>query len=209
MGRLILVRHGKTVLNSLDDAERLRGWMDIPLNEEGFREAQYTAKRIAQHRIQTIYCSDLCRAQQTGEAVVRTSGAPIIHTAGLRPWNLGTLAGQRVKDILPILKQLEVNPKLPAPGGESFLDFFRRYSRCLRGLLKAAARSSSCIVAVTHVRNLLATPTIIEAGDPCKIPVRGGPKTGSLMWLRLENSQWQIHVEEGSPGGDLEPEACQ
>src|SRR5258706_399231 len=93
MGRLILVRHGKTVLNSLDDTERLRGWMDIPLDEQGLREAQETARRVAQHAVQRIYCSDLYRATQTAEAVVRTTSAPIVYTSDLRPWNLGTLTG--------------------------------------------------------------------------------------------------------------------
>jgi probable phosphoglycerate mutase len=119
MGKLILVRHGKTVLNSLDSEERLRGWMDVPLDEQGLREAEETAQRLAQHPVEHIYSSDLYRARQTAEAAVRMTLAPVEHTSDLRPWNLGTLAGQRVKDILPILKQLELDPELPAPGGES------------------------------------------------------------------------------------------
>jgi len=119
LGKLILVRHGKTVLNSLDDEERLRGWMDIPLDEQGLREAQETAQRIAEHPIHRIYCSDLNRARQTAEAVVRATQAPIVYTPDLRPWNVGALAGQRVKDILPTLLQLEVDLEMPAPGGES------------------------------------------------------------------------------------------
>ena len=51
MGKLILVRHGKTVLNSLDQTERLRGWMDIPLDEQGLREAEQTARRLAQYPV--------------------------------------------------------------------------------------------------------------------------------------------------------------
>lgn len=105
MGKLIMVRHGRTVLNSLDDSERLRGWLEVPLDQQGLQEAVETAERIARHPVQRIYCSDLPRARQTAEAVVKATKAPIVHTSDLRPWNLGTLAGQRVVDILPVLKE--------------------------------------------------------------------------------------------------------
>jgi probable phosphoglycerate mutase len=211
MGKLILVRHGKTVLNSLDSEERLRGWMDIPLDEQGLREAEETAERLARYPVAQVYSSDLYRARQTAEVVVRATFAPIAHTSDLRPWNLGTLAGQRVKDVLPTLQQLELNPSLPAPGGESFLQFCDRYSRKLEELLDIAARSTECVVAVTHVRNLLAAPTLLHGGDRAQIPVRGGPKTGSLVWVEKNGKGWNLRVDEApelvqgvhpSPAGD-------
>jgi len=204
MGRLILVRHGKTVLNSLDDTERLRGWMDIPLDEQGLREAQETALRVAQHPVQRIYCSDLYRAKQTADAVVRATGAPIVYAADLRPWNLGSLTGQRVADILPTLLQLEVDLEMPAPGGESFLAFYNRYSKKLMELLEIATQSPACIVAVTHHRNLLAAPTILEGGDKTKIPVRGGARTGDLLWVERKEDKWITRIDSpSSPAGML------
>jgi probable phosphoglycerate mutase len=196
MGKLILVRHGKTVLNSLDSAERLRGWMDVPLDEQGLREAEETAQRLVQYPVEQIYCSDLYRARQTADAVVKATLAPILHTSDLRPWNLGTLAGQRVKDILPILRQLELDPSQPAPEGESFLQFCERYSRKLEELLDIASRAKGCIVAVTHVRNLLAAPTLLHGGDKRRIPVSGGPKTGSLVWVEKNGTGWNLRVDE-------------
>jgi len=196
MGKLILVRHGKTLLNSLDNSERLRGWMDVPLDDQGLREAEETAQRLSQYTIAHIYCSDLYRAQQTANAVVKATLAPIVHTSDLRPWNVGTLAGQRVADILPILKQLEVDPSMPAPGGESFLQFCDRYLRKLHELIAIAERSTDCIVAVTHVRNLLAAPTLLHGGDRSRIPVSGGPKTGSLVWVERNSKGWDLRVDE-------------
>jgi len=198
MGRLILVRHGKTMLNSLDDEERLRGWMDIPLDEQGLREAQETAQRVAQHPIERIYCSDLYRAKQTAAAVVRATRAPIVYTSELRPWNLGSLTGQRVKDILPTLLALEADPSLPAPEGESFLSFYERYAKKLMELLAIAIASPTCIVAVTHHRNLLSSPTILQGGDKTKIPVRGGPKTGDLLWVEHRENKWNLRIDEVS-----------
>ena len=196
MGKLILVRHGKTVLNAQDNSERLRGWMDVPLDEQGLREAEETAQRLSQYPVAHIYSSDLYRARQTANAVVKATLAPILHTSGLRPWNVGTLAGQRVKDILPILQQLELDPSLPAPEGESFLQFCDRYSRKLEELLDIANRSKAYIVAVTHVRNLLAASTLLHGGDKSHIPVSGGPKTGSLVWVEKNGKGWNLRVDE-------------
>jgi broad specificity phosphatase PhoE len=208
MGKLILVRHGKTVLNALDDTERLRGWMDIPLDEQGLREAQETAQRVAQHAVQQIYCSDLYRAKQTAEAVVRATQAPIIYTSDLRPWNLGTLTGQRVADILPTLLQLEVDLDMPAPGGESFLAFYTRYSNKLMELLELAANSATCIVAVTHHRNLLAAPTILADGDKTKIPVRGGARTGDLLWVERTDNKWTTRIDAVPAPGSTQKEVA-
>jgi probable phosphoglycerate mutase len=207
LGKLILVRHGKTVLNSLDDEERLRGWKDIPLDEQGLREARETAQRVAQHPVHRIYCSDLHRAKQTAKAVVRATQASIVYTSKLRPWNLGSLAGQRVKDILPTLLQLEVDLEMPAPGGESFIAFYTRYSRKLTELAELADRCQSCVVAVTHHRNLLAAPTILQGGDKTKIPVRGGAKTGSLLWVERKDSAWNLRLEDVSVPASMPREA--
>jgi probable phosphoglycerate mutase len=204
MGKLIMVRHGRTVLNSLDDSERLRGWLEIPLDQQGLQEAAETAERIAQHPVERIYCSDLHRARQTAEAVVKATKAPIVHTSDLRPWNLGTLAGQRVVDILPVLKELEVDCTLAAPGGESFFQFYERYSRKLWELTQIATHSSKCIVAVTHARNLLTLPTILLDGDKTKVPVRGGPRTGALVWVEEHGEGFTYRVDEAPQVADAD-----
>jgi 2,3-bisphosphoglycerate-dependent phosphoglycerate mutase len=198
VGKLILVRHGKTVLNSLDDSEKLRGWLDVPLSDEGLEEAEMTALQVAQYPVAAIYCSDLLRARQTAAAIARATKLTAHPTHELRPWNVGSLAGKQVSTILDQLKQLELDPTHPAPDGESFLQFYDRYSMKLRELLEMADRSSGCIVAVTHVRNLLAAPTILQDGDKTKIPVKGGAKTGALVWVRKSGGKWHAGSEQAT-----------
>ena len=199
MGNLILVRHGRTVLNTNDAHERLRGWLDVPLDEQGLREATETAQAVAQYPISLIFASDLVRARQTATAIVAATGAPIFSTHNLRPWNVGSLAGQRVSEILPILQRLEHDPSLPAPDGESFLAFYDRYFVALQELMEIAHRVSHNVVVVTHVRNLLATPTVLFGGDKSRIPVTGGPSTGSLTWVERRGSRWSLRVESDAP----------
>jgi len=170
--------------------------MDVPLDEQGLREAEETAQRLVSYPVDHIHSSDLYRARQTADAVAKATLAPIWHTSDLRPWNVGTLAGQRVKDILPTLRQLELDPSQPAPEGESFLQFCDRYSRKLEELLDIANRAKGCVVAVTHVRNLLAAPTLLHGGDKGHIPVSGGPKTGSLVWVEKNGKGWELRVDE-------------
>lgn len=199
MGKLILVRHGHTSLNIPGRDERLRGWLDIPLDDQGLQEAEETAGKLADYPVEAIYSSDLRRARQTAELLRRRTHAHVTHATGLRPWNLGVFCGQRVHDILPFLNLLNQHPDVPAPSGESFYQFYGRYSKRLGDLMNLALESSQCIVAVTHVRNLLATQTIIEHGDRDRVPVRGGPSTGALTIVEKVDGIWRMRSDNGSP----------
>ena len=192
MGKLILVRHGHTVLNCPGHDERLRGWLDIPLDEQGLREADETAELLGDLRVDAIFCSDLRRARQTAEVLRRSTKAPVTSTRELRPWDVGVFAGHRVKDLLPFLNLLNQHPDVAAPGGESFYQFFGRYSSRLHAMLTLAEETPNSIMAVTHVRNLLAATTIIQNGDRNRVPVRGGPSTGTVTVVEKENGRWTL-----------------
>jgi broad specificity phosphatase PhoE len=92
---------------------------------------------------------------------------------------------------------LNQHPDLAAPSGESFYQFYGRYSRRLTEMMNQALETSKCIVAVTHVRNVLATQTIIEHGDRDRVPVRGGPPTGTLVVVEKEQEVWRIRRDDG------------
>jgi len=198
MGKLIIVRHGHTTLNSQGADERLRAWLDVPLSDKGLKEAAETAEKLADYPVEAIYCSDLRRARQTAQALRRRTHAPVTATNELRPWNLGAFGGQRVKDLLPFLNLLNQRPDLPAPSGESFYQFYGRYSHRLNELLRLADAAKGYVVAVTHVRNLLAATTIIEGGDSRKVPVKGGPSTGTVTVVEKIDNRWRIRREDGS-----------
>jgi broad specificity phosphatase PhoE len=194
MGKLLIIRHGHTSLNLPGREERLRGWLDVPLDQEGLEEAAATAEQVQRdYSVDAIYCSDLRRTRQTGQVLRRETKAPVTHTSDLRPWNLGVFCGQRVREILPYLNLLNQQPDLAAPSGESFYQFYGRYAHGLHELLARTEQSPNCVVAVTHVRNLLASATIILGGNKDKVPVKGGPHTGALVVVEKVDGSWRIH----------------
>jgi broad specificity phosphatase PhoE len=193
MGKLLIIRHGHTSLNMPGRDERLRGWLDVPLDSEGLEEADETAAEVSSaFAIDAIYCSDLRRARQTAEALRKKTKAPVVATSDLRPWNLGVFCGQRVREILPFLNLLNQHLDLVAPSGESFYQFYGRYSHRLHDLLAEAESAPHTIAVVTHVRNLLATASVITGSDISKIPVKGGPHTGAYMVVEKEQDRWNI-----------------
>jgi broad specificity phosphatase PhoE len=193
MGKLLIIRHGHTSLNMPGRDERLRGWLDVPLDQQGLDEAAQTAELVRQnHSVGTIYCSDLRRARQTAEVLHRLTKAPVTQTSDLRPWNLGVFCGQRVREIIPFLTLLNQHPDLAAPSGESFYQFYGRYAHRLTGLLALAEESKNCVAVVTHVRNLLASTSIIAGGDRDKVPVKGGPETGAVVVVEKVEGSWKI-----------------
>ncbi len=196
MGKLILIRHGHTPLNSHGKEERLRSWLDVPLDEQGLQEALETSQKLAHLPVTAIYSSDLKRARHTAEMIRKTTLAAVTTTDELRPWNLGIFGGQLLREIIPFLNLLNDRPDLPAPNGESFHQFYARYSQRLYEMLALAEQSSGYVVAVTHVRNLLAAKCIIEHGDRDRVPVQGGPSTGTMTVIEKIDGKWHIHTDE-------------
>ncbi|MGH3281781.1 MAG: histidine phosphatase family protein [Trebonia sp.] len=79
--RLVLWRHGQTNWNV---EHRFQGQTDIPLDETGAAQAEYTARRLATLRPDAIFTSDLSRAQQTAAALGRLTGLPVAPDKDLR-----------------------------------------------------------------------------------------------------------------------------
>jgi 2,3-bisphosphoglycerate-dependent phosphoglycerate mutase len=62
MAKLILVRHGQSTWNA---ANRFSGWVDVPLNRVGHREAIAAAKKLSPYDIELCFTSLLVRALET------------------------------------------------------------------------------------------------------------------------------------------------
>jgi len=93
--RLLLVRHGTT---AWVDMHRLHGITDIPLNENGLRQAREAAEALKSENAQSLYTSPLQRCRQTAEIIGEATGLTLKDMAGLKELNFGWLEGRSFRD---------------------------------------------------------------------------------------------------------------
>ena len=123
-GRMIFIRHGSTAMNS--DGDRIRGWKDVPLDQEGLDEAYKIAKKIPP--VDCIYSSDLQRAADTAEIISKEQDQKkLVLTEDLKPWDLGIFTGSHSAQIQDKIRYYVENPDIDVPKGESFNTFRKRF----------------------------------------------------------------------------------
>ncbi|OZB92203.1 histidine phosphatase family protein [Paenibacillus sp. XY044] len=86
-----LIRHGVTEWNNLGKAQ---GISDIPLNEEGIKQATALANRFTSEKWDIIFSSNLTRARQTAEIIRQFLGIASVFTDDrIREINCGLIEG--------------------------------------------------------------------------------------------------------------------
>lgn len=90
-----LVRHGITDWNL---QWRAQGHTDIPLNEEGRKQAERLARRMIGESWDAVYSSDLIRALETARKAVEGRGIEVRTDVRLREIHLGQIEGTTEED---------------------------------------------------------------------------------------------------------------
>ncbi|MCM3717865.1 histidine phosphatase family protein [Fictibacillus phosphorivorans] len=90
MTTIAFIRHGETDWNM---EKRAQGSMDIPLNEEGIKQAKAIAARVRTEKWDAIYASPLSRAYKTAEAISELTGLNIVQDDRLREISFGDTEG--------------------------------------------------------------------------------------------------------------------
>ncbi|MNW30659.1 Phosphoserine phosphatase 1 [compost metagenome] len=85
-----LIRHGVTDWNY---EYRAQGQTDIPLNDEGRRQAELLSKRMENEEWDYIYSSDLSRALETAQMIGRIKNIEVKTDPRLREMNGGLIEG--------------------------------------------------------------------------------------------------------------------
>lgn len=146
---LVYVRHGKTSHNLGGSEEKLRGWLPLPLTEEGRAQADATGKALkGMNRPATFASSDLPRAMESAHIIGKHIGMDPTPDPAIRDWNTGRLAGKKFSAVKDIIFDLIDHPDKPAPGGESLNSYLNRFVPAMR---KRAADTSTHLV-VGHAR---------------------------------------------------------
>jgi probable phosphoglycerate mutase len=92
-----LFRHGQTDWNL---RRRMQGHTDIPLNEEGRKQAQTLQDFFDKNPVDLMCSSDLTRAQQTAAIANEFLKAPTLSSAQFREVFLGDIEGMTQEEII-------------------------------------------------------------------------------------------------------------
>ena len=92
-------RHGKTLLNTFD---RVQGWADSPLTEEGKQVARYLGEGLKGIKFDRFYSSDAGRQRETMAVILQQTGIADYHLTelpGLREAYFGGFEGGYNRDM--------------------------------------------------------------------------------------------------------------
>ena len=151
MERLVyIVRHGTTDWNQ---AGRIQGHLDPPLNATGRTQAHLVSQRLAQLGATALYSSDLQRTYDTARAIGRATDLRVVQKTGLREMHFGRWQGltfQQIRQRDPEgYAARRADPyDVPPRDGETWRQFYDRAVQALHEIL-AATPAQHCIV-VTH-----------------------------------------------------------
>ncbi len=93
MSTLVLVRHGQSQWNL---ENRFTGWVDVPLTEQGEKEARQAGEKLKGCRFDVAFTSALQRAQRTLALIIQVAGfkdLPVYMDQALNERHYGGLQG--------------------------------------------------------------------------------------------------------------------
>lgn len=211
MVRFYIVRHGQTLLNSLD---RAQGWADSPLTEAGKQMAADIGHKLNGVDFDAAYTSDMLRAVQTAELILEAggkSGVPIEKDARLREWCLGCMEAENnavfiknVADWLGGASFAELNERLPDVAdaiyehdttgmAEPFQTIEERLKAAFVDIVQRhGMEENTNILIVTHA---FAIKTIFHLFAPEQLSKVGKVKNASVSRLIFENGIFSLEPD--------------
>jgi alpha-ribazole phosphatase len=180
LSRLLLVRHGQTKLHR---ADRFWGSTDVPLSDEGIRQAEQLSERLAREKIAAVYTSTLRRARLTGEIIASRHRLEVDAIGELCECNFGYIEGLTFREIRrkypELAGELTAGKAVVFPGGENIADLDGRVRTFLAQLREIKPRET--VVIVSH-------------GGPLRLLVCHllGIGTGHWQQFRLDHASLSI-----------------
>lgn len=200
---LILLRHGETAWNR---ERRIQGQLDVPLNDEGVRQAAAAAARLSadaghwglaaepDRPAASLVSSDLLRCRQTAAPIAAALGLDCRLEPRLRERAYGVFEGRtypeiRGEDVARFERWQARDPDFRVEGAESLRGFAQRVESVLADL--AEAHRGRTIVLVTHggvldVVYRMARGLSLEAQRDFEVP------NASLNRLRFSAGRFEL-----------------
>lgn len=189
--RLCVVRHGETVWNA---EGRLQGHTDIALNATGLAQARDSAARLAAHRFDAAYTSDLRRAADTADAIAACTGVVAQRRSNLRERHYGIFQGLTYADARTrhpdAYRRFEArDPDFAFDDGESLTAFAARIHAAFDAIVAAHPGQQVLVVAHGGVLDILYRRA---SGRPLDTPRDFKIPNAALNWLRCDADGWSI-----------------
>jgi probable phosphoglycerate mutase len=164
--RVFLIRHGATILSAED---RFAGATDVPLSEEGRRQASRLAARLKEEPITAVYASTMGRTVETARILAEPHGLEVEQREGLREISHGhweQMTREEVEARYPEeASEWEKDPYTFAPaGGESGLAVTARALPTLIDLVRAHPGGN--ILVVSHKATIRLLLSSLLGFDP-------------------------------------------
>jgi probable phosphoglycerate mutase len=199
--KVLLARHGETPWNA---EGRYQGQIDIPLSENGERQAQLLAERLAEVDITRAVASPLSRARRTAElALGPARAARLMFDEGLKEIAHGDWEGLLAAEIhardparLRAWRETPETVQMPGAGGESIVEVLDRawpaFTRACAGLgeddtLLVVAHDAVNRVILCRVLGLPLSRLWSFRQAPTTINLLQGASVGALEVVRLND----------------------
>jgi len=194
---LCVARHGETDWNIKGV---LQGWIDIPVNDLGRRQAIDLADSVQSAGFEAIWSSPLVRAHETAEIIADRLGlpAPNCHD-GLRERRFGAIQGipkAELGDLNPVLLQniLKRNPATHFEDGETMDEFADRIMDAITSI--GELHLGERVLVITHgwVMDVI---TRHVSDLPRSAILNLKRKNGETLWLETNGQsivQWHFEI---------------
>lgn len=174
MGKLVLVRHGQSQWNL---ENRFTGWVDVPITEKGAQEAVAAGRELKGLVFDVAFTSELQRAQQTLDLILRESGqgpVPIHKDKALNERHYGDLQGLDKGETAKKYGDAQVHIwrrsfDVKPPNGESLKDTAERTLPYFKKLVLPAAAEGKNVLVAAHGNSLRAIVMDLERLTPEQI----------------------------------------
>jgi len=146
---IYLIRPGST---DFDQQGRIKGTLDIPLNEEGVQQAIHAAAQLAEAGIEVVYSAPCQSALQTADTLAESLKAKVKRLDGLRNLDHGLWHGKLIEEVRQtqpkVYRICQERPETVCPpGGETLAAAKLRVQKELKRILRKHKQGVISIVA--------------------------------------------------------------
>jgi 2,3-bisphosphoglycerate-dependent phosphoglycerate mutase len=185
MGKLILLRHGESTWNR---ENRFTGWIDVPLTEQGEKEAEEAGKLLRGIPLNVVFTSVLKRAIDTTHIALKAAGqegVPIHYDKALNERMYGDLQGLNKAETAKKFGEEQVklwrrSYDIAPPGGESLKDTAARALPYFENTILPEVKAGKNVLVSAHGNSLraivmhldkLTKEQVLELNIPNGVPI--------------------------------------